>query len=212
MSSPDRRAAAEKVRLGYAAYTPPAVGSAPTQPQGSAAGAQLQKQRRSRGQAQAAMDAPRMNGVLADPRSAVQVRSPTMLHHYVWHCCDQSDHLPTRLHIAISCTAACTVVIFERQERCACNHRWRLGNAVMQLPPRTPTACQGSVPPAAAASRLLTPQHHRVMAYLSVAVPSAPRVCLTSSPSAAHHVSGTEACRKLLDVKPSIQTSSMSVG
>ena len=73
MPSPDRRAAAEKVRLGYAAYTPPAVGSTPAQAQGSAAGPQPQKQRRSRGQAPAVADAPRMNGAVTDHRSADQV-------------------------------------------------------------------------------------------------------------------------------------------
>ena len=79
MTSPDRRAAAEKVRLGYAAYTPPAVGSAPTLAQGSVAGPQPQKQRRSRGQGPVVADALRMNGVGTDHRSADKVRSMTAL-------------------------------------------------------------------------------------------------------------------------------------
>ncbi len=83
MTSPDRRAAAEKVRLGYAAYTPPAVGSAPTQAQGNAAGPQPQKQRRSREQGAAVADAPRLNGVVADHRAAEKVHPVTTAYR---HC------------------------------------------------------------------------------------------------------------------------------
>ena len=70
-TSPDRRAAAEKVRLGYAAYTPPAIGS--TQPQGDAVRPQLQRQKRGGGQGTPAADAPRMNGVTTDHRIPSQV-------------------------------------------------------------------------------------------------------------------------------------------
>ena len=68
VASPDRRVAAEKVRHGYAAYTPPVAGQPPGQPHGTADAAPTQRQRRGGGQ-QAPADVQRPNGVVVDRRN-----------------------------------------------------------------------------------------------------------------------------------------------
>jgi len=115
MTSPDRRAAAEKVRLGYAAYTPPAVGSAPTQAQGSAAGPQPQKQRRSRGQGPAAAEAPRMNGVVRDHLGTDKVHTVT-IEHQEWMgiclpACDPATQTLWHAHTAESHWSASPLLV-----------------------------------------------------------------------------------------------------